>query len=271
MPSRKRNKGKERKAKKAELEAEVIVRKRAMARKAWQGWARVERDVIRSAQFITQCNHGCALMIPDDANHPVTSFVDVLFMNCFFGEGKHTVDNLDDSFGTQLAVWNDDRHRKITIDLMIRIATNMILGKADVLRVPRDIVYALMMLENYGGSGDIDSTINSRVVVTKIRDLGIGNGGSGSLRDVLKFYRKRTTCKCLKERHLHARQTLPKLGVCRYCTDFKERSSLMVCSRCRIDHYCSRECQVADWPSHKRECVTCARVQKEQFMDSDSK
>jgi len=266
MPSRKRNKGKERKAKKAELEAEVIVRKRAMARKAWQGWARVERDVIRSAQFITQCNHGCALMIPDDANHPVTSFVDVLFMNCFFGQGKHTVDNLDDSFGTQLAVWNDDRHRKITIDLMIVIATNMILGKADVLRVPRDIAYAVMMLENYDGSGEIDSTINSRVVATKIRDFGCG--GSGSPRDVLKFYRKRTTCKCLKDMHLEARKTHPKLGECTRCEVVKERRLLMVCSKCRYSEYCSRKCQTADWSRHKCSCdIFCDAHQRSRRND----
>ena len=255
MPSRKRNKGKERKAKKAEM----IEIKRAGIRSMWMGWARGE-NVLDSGRVITQCNHGCDLNIPDD-NHPVTRFMDAL----------NTVDNLADTFVTHLAVWNDDRHRKMTRDLMLGSGTTMTLSnKVNVLRVS-NMACVIMVLENYGGSGDIDSTINSRVVVTKIRDLGVGNGGSGSLRDVLKFYRKRTTCKCLKERHLHARQTLPKLGVCRYCTEFKERSSLMVCSRCRIDHYCSRECQVADWPSHKRECVTCARVQKEQFMDSDSK
>ena len=147
MPSRKRNKGKERKAKKAALEAEVIESKRAMARKAWHGWARGEDVMLDNVRVITQCNHGCDLMIPDDANHPVTSFIDVLFMNYFFVEVKDIGDILADSFDTQLAVWNDDRHRKMTRDLMIGIATNMILGKADVLRVPRDIAYAVMMLE----------------------------------------------------------------------------------------------------------------------------
>ena len=158
MPSRKRNKGKERKAKKAALEAEVIESKRAMARKAWHGWARGEDVMLDNVRVITQCNHGCDLMIPDDANHPVTSFIDVLFMNYFFVEVKDIGDILADSFDTQLAVWNDDRHRKMTRDLMIGIATNMILGKADVLLVPRDIAYAVMMLENYDGSGEIDRT-----------------------------------------------------------------------------------------------------------------
>ena len=39
MPSRKRNKGKERKAKKAELEVERIESVRAVIRETWQGWA----------------------------------------------------------------------------------------------------------------------------------------------------------------------------------------------------------------------------------------
>ena len=40
MPSRKRNKGKERKAKKAELEAEKIEKERAAVRSKWKRCAR---------------------------------------------------------------------------------------------------------------------------------------------------------------------------------------------------------------------------------------
>ena len=252
MPSRKRNKGKERKAKKAEM----IEIKRAGIRSMWMGWARGE-NVLDSGRVITQCNHGCDLNIPDD-NHPVTRFMDAL----------NTVDNLADTFVTHLAVWNDDRHRKMTRDLMLGSGTTMILSnKVNVLRVS-NMACVIMVLENYGGSGDIDSTINSRVVVTKIRDLGVGNGGSGSLRDVLKFYRKRTTCKCLKDMHLEARKTHPKLGECTRCEVVKERRLLMVCSKCRYSQYCSRKCQTADWSRHKCNCdIFCDAHQRSRQND----
>ena len=267
MPSRKRNKGKERKAKKAALEAEVIESKRAMARKAWHGWAR-RGENIRSVQFITQCNHGCDLMIPDD-NHPVTSFMDAFFMNCYFAQGrKDIVGSLADSFGTQLAVWNDDRHRKMTRDLMLVIGANMILlgNEANI-----EIAYVLMVLENYDGSSEIDSTMNSRVVTSKARDFSCGGSGlgrGGSVRDVVKFYRKRLSCSCFKKMHLHVRKTLPKLGMCNSCGQTKDRSLLSVCSKCRVCQYCSRECQVADWPAHKGRCdILCDAHQRSRQND----
>ena len=43
-----------------------------------------------------------------------------------------------------------------------------------------------------------------------------------------------------------------------------ERALLMVCSRCRCHHYCSRECQVAAWDEHKCECDLFVRVHNQQ-------
>jgi len=77
---------------------------------------------------------------------------------------------------------------------------------------------------------------------------------SSDMRDALKFFRKRTACKCLKKLHLEARKTTPKMGRCGNCSQEKERVSLSVCSRCMATQYCSRECQVAAWPKHKKGC-----------------
>ena len=42
-------------------------------RNMWVGWARGE-DMLDYGRVITQCNHGCVLMIPD-GNHPVAIFM----------------------------------------------------------------------------------------------------------------------------------------------------------------------------------------------------
>ena len=54
--------------------------------------------------------------------------------------------------------------------------------------------------------------------------------------------------------HLEARKTIPKMGKCFNCKVEKERVDLSVCNRCMVMQYCSRECQVAAWPSHKLDC-----------------
>ena len=63
--SRKKSKGKDRKAKKEEVE-----RTRAHAR--WLSWATGEEKHVWT---ITTCQHGCGL-IPNDLDHPISSFMD---------------------------------------------------------------------------------------------------------------------------------------------------------------------------------------------------
>ncbi|RDB27272.1 hypothetical protein Hypma_004292 [Hypsizygus marmoreus] len=40
---------------------------------------------------------------------------------------------------------------------------------------------------------------------------------------------------------------------CSHCGILKEKN-LMLCSKCKLDYYCGRECQKLAWPSHKRFC-----------------
>ena len=150
-------------------------------------------------------------------------------------------------------VENED-NRKMTINILLSIGTNLLLskylsyGRAQFL----NFASTILVLKNCDGSGGggINTTILSREVATKCRDLGGGN-----MRDMLKFFSKRTTCSCLKKMYSEARKTLPKTGNCSYCNEVKEHRLLSVCSRCRIDHYCSRECQVAHWPTHQGYCL----------------
>ena len=264
MPSRKRNKGKERKAKKVELEVERIESVRAVIRSKWQGYVRGEHMI--NGQSI-ECNHGLDLTIPDDMNPgPVINFLDTFYIN---GAILGIIDNLKESFQARREVWDNERYRQMAINIFIAIGTNFLLQKdvtgdasniANTSNEHKAVACAIVYLENYDGLSDFDSIIYTRGAATKMRDFN-HNKGASSIRDDLKFYRKRTNCSCLKDMHLEARKTLPKLGICFHCRNVKERALLMVCSRCRFSQYCSRECQIANWSRHKCDCDNLCKQQ----------
>ena len=161
---------------------------------------------------------------------------------------------LRDTFTTHQEVWDNERYREMAVNIFIAVGTNSMLSDEC---GDSFLAQATVTLENYDGKG-IVSTINSRVASTKLRDLICGER-SPSKRDALKFYRKRVSCKCLKDMHLKARKTFPKEGKCYHCGEVRERALLMVCSRCGIIQYCSRKCQVAHWSSHKSDCdILCS-------------
>ena len=75
---------------------------------------------------------------------------------------------------------------------------------------------------------------------------------------LVQFYRKQISCSCLDERHEEVK-SITKMG---YCSNDNcplphnaaVRSKMVYCVRCRVNNYCSRECQVAAWPEHKKIC-----------------
>ena len=268
MTSRKRNKGKERKAKKFEAEQ---VAKRVKARTTWQYWARGEMGLNVGGNCIIQsieCNHGCNVTIPDENNHPVCGFMDLYFMHCLGNSNKNmsNVNFLIELFNSYPQVWKHDNYREMAIDILVRIGANKLLVRDPNLDAILHLATSILALENYDEGGYYNSPnalFHNRTVSSKVRDFVCGSRGIKN-RDVLKFFRKRITCSCLKKMHLEVRKTQPKLGKCSHCEVVKERALLMVCSRCRILQYCSRECQVADWAEHKGYCKECVSVHKQQ-------
>jgi hypothetical protein len=166
---------------------------------------------------------------------------------------------MNDTFQRHAEVWKNESYRNMAIQILVHCGTNSLHYKDT--GMIREITSAIVILENYDG-GAANSVVYNPVASKKLRD--IHSAGSSMKRDVLKFYRKRTTCYCLKGMHLEARKTLPKLGGCDHCGVVKERALLMVCSRCRITQYCSRECQIADWSRHKEFCDLCVNFHKQQ-------
>ena len=192
---------------------------------------------------LIECDHGCAITtMPNEPKHPVCNFINELFM-C----KVHWMTQLN----LHLQVWENEDNRKMTINILLSIGTNLLLSSNT--NIPMKVSFlaadAIAALENYDGTVDMMGVLLSRVVDTKRRDLG-----GGKMRDMLKFFSKRTSCSCLKELYSEARKAMPKTGHCFHCRKEVERRLLPVCSECKVVQYCSRECQVAHWPVHERFC-----------------
>ena len=112
MTSRKRNKGKERKAKNAKKEEE---RARSIAHGLWHSWTVKPR-------IINDCDHGCDVTTSDD--HPVSQFMDKLFI-CWL-EGGISANNfahhLREILELHRELLNNETYLKLSINILIKIS-----------------------------------------------------------------------------------------------------------------------------------------------------
>ena len=207
--SRKKNKGKERKAKKIETE-------RKTNHKLWWGLAIGEHHLL--GKTIT-CDHGYGDKLSNDLDHPVSRFMNDFIShwndaNCSFSEMLTRLSK------KHLQVWNNESYKQLAMNILIRIGTNNMLRKAGGnLRDAFGIAKAIVVLEHYDSMRKEDygiyTAVNCRGAGTKFRDLN--STVSSTRRDVLKFYSKRISCSCLREMHREARKTLTKMGKCFGC------------------------------------------------------
>ncbi|KAL7549450.1 hypothetical protein ACHAWF_012715 [Thalassiosira exigua] len=76
---------------------------------------------------------------------------------------------------------------------------------------------------------------------------------NGCWRSLVKFYAKRIPCNCL-DGLLAEVKSQPKTLLCSNCSVRMEMTALKVCNGCKATDYCSIECQRSDWPRHQKCC-----------------
>ena len=191
---------------------------------------------------MTTCTHGIVLTIPND-DHPVSRIITDFFTGATL---KTVLKNYDE-------LLLNDTYREMAVDILTVMGINSLIDwrNGEHAQSTVAIAIAILVFERCAEyEFDADLTMNGYYTASKLRDLHL----ELPQRDLLKFFRKRATCSCLKKMHLEARKTQPKLGRCYGCDDIKERALLMICSRCRIYQYCSRKCQVAASSRHRTLC-----------------
>ena len=223
MPSRKRSKGKERKAKRVEARLSSTVH-------SWENWFEWSQlnDKIR-------CNHGRDIKLSRD--HPVYTFLHNLISK---KEGEPVqravlVFDLLNSFKACPEVWKDDELRSTVSDVLATIVTNHVLHevqfKSD---MTSGIIYlssTIIILDSYDGGENLHSTLCQPIASIKVTTLNNHHqaGCNNIRRDLLKLLTKKNSCSCLKDLYAQARRSMPKLGFCRNCKQPKDRSYLMLC------------------------------------------
>jgi len=144
-----------------------------------------------------------------------------------------------------------DENRKLIQAFIVSISTDRLLKnvtKDKLFNIARRNAVMLSFLEvcDFTKQNPYDSV--SKDLLLKHMDLF-----NGCKRSLVKFYRKRIPCHCLDETHAELKPQ-SKTGVCSHCRERFERKLLKECSICELVRYCSKECQVAHWPHHKRDC-----------------
>ena len=227
MPSRKRQKGKERRAKAATQTADQDESEKV-------DWSQLGR--------LGECNHGCPIIAP---RHSVSDLVnDVL--EAASDENKFITDSMKLSLERHPQLWNDKENRKMAMHILISFTVNYILN-GEIIEAGRPMASALLFLSNYDGLGSLDTA--AYVCAALRRDIVCGND-----REILRFFSKRIPCSCLKDLYKQSKRTLLKDGCCQNCKRVLHRSELMVCGNCRIIQFCSKECQRECWPEYKIWC-----------------
>ena len=253
MPSRKKARGRQNRAKKEAIR--TVVEQRSL-------W---EPMVLRSNHGVVaavQCEHMMTgpPRIPQEG--PAVSF-----MNHIAGEGYFNktarfrnaalMDFCSDSLSLCFpGVRKEGSERALAIALLLRFVRNTL--------VHESVIEGECWFHLYrGNEAAICCMIHLLELLGKYSDMAVVERRAirmnnrltdGNRRDVVKFVTKRLPCTCLKKLHSAARKKTGKVGKCKGCREQFPRSQLHVCTGCMVSEYCSKECQRANWSHHKQCC-----------------
>ena len=255
MPSRKKAKGKARKAAKEakakEEESRAVGEVAANQRRVQEKSVEELMQRLRiSAPSPTMCRHGCPPISTGDEK------ICLEFINAFIATAVGSRGNLRDGFCTALEASDADVYSSqldAVISIILAKGTQMILDEGD-----KVITRFYASLARYFEDLGLHKT-RAAPNFTKVYDLY--NADDHTL---VSYYRKRISCSCLDKKYKEVK-SIKKMGCCfnPNCSQpggMVERSKMFSCTQCSMANYCSIECQRADWKEHRVQCYEAVKM-----------
>lgn len=190
----------------------------------------------------TSCNHGYP--VNDDVYFQFIKDFEVRLVEKICAN----VDQMEATIDLHIENLNTDLDRSKILQAVVALGTTYALREDEgSMRVATSIALFTMMFENT--TDHIPSGLTDK-------DLSTIQGLSEDRhRKLAQFFSKRLSCSCLDSKYKELKK-LGKMGNCHFCRERKELKELLLCTGCRLQHYCSRKCQVSAWRSyHKKDCA----------------
>ena len=258
MPSRKKAKGKARKAAKEaeavraeENESQAVAEMAANQRQEESLEAQMQRLII-NATSSKHCRHGCPSLSTDESN----IFKD--FINAYLATSSKqnkVVEGLVAAYEVTEVEYADvyDSKLEAVISIFLSRGTQRILDGDN----RQAQLYAMLAcyFENYMAL----CLLKTQAINNSTNPVELESADDHTL---VSYYRKRIPCSCLDRKYKEVK-SVKKTGLCynQNCSlpDGRvERSKMLCCTRCGLANYCSVECQRANWNQHREVCAKTA-------------
>lgn len=249
MPSRKRIKGKARKAKVASLQAQQLEQERLQQNHKRELKELVD-EVFRKDE--NRCDHGFVEPSTKEDAIFCHSFMDNFIETSYLGLSTTSMELLMVNISSMVkltlsshmgSVYADEDRRKMIVPCLESLGALCLLQEESRYTNMAAIVAMTAIQVEYA-----DNQMTDNKMISMMFDLG-----NDTEREATRFFAKRLECSCLKTRYQKLRSQ-PKMGCCVSCKVRKERKDLLQCSRCKEVEYCSVDCQRKAWAKHREIC-----------------
>ena len=260
MPSRKKAKGKARKAAK---EAKAKEEESRAVGEVGACQRRVEEErLMLSAASPTLCRHGYPPLSLDNykiCREFIDAFVTSFLSQDVAGDGFRTATTATID---KYAVVYSSKLDTVVSMLLARGTHRMLLanGTHSILEENKRIAQLYASLAAYFEDYMAVRLHKTKAFPNLSKMFELLNADDHTL---VSYYRKRIPCDCLDEKYKEVK-SVKKMGWCfnpncRQTERQVERSKMFSCTRCSMANYCSVECQKADWKEHRGDCDTIVK------------